>query len=242
MSSHTIGNAVYHIYIVKAYWLTTVRNMIARLAVWMVLGAGQGYYILAIDLLVPYGCYVGIILKCVGMPINVFWYALHTTNENITLQLIAILENPLPWPGPGALLILAPPCSSWTRVSRGTTMRSRLNPLGLQYNFVLDGNLCISRFLVSKLSGCILLFHLTHILKIWYDLEFNHIILFITSRSLSLYLCSKHSNVWGGPIASSYPLSSIAQAGTHCHDRRGGILLLDPGAANGIGRLSALSS
>ena len=57
----------------------------------------------------------------------------------------------LTWPGPGALLILAPPCSSWTRVSRGTTMRSRLNPLGLTYQFVLDGNLTIARFLVAKL-------------------------------------------------------------------------------------------
>ena len=49
--------------------------------------------------------------------------------------------------GPGALLLLAPPCSSWTRVSRGTTMRTKLNPLGLDYQFVKEGNLTIARWL-----------------------------------------------------------------------------------------------
>lgn len=49
--------------------------------------------------------------------------------------------------GPGSLIILAPPCSSWTRVSRGTTMRSRLNPTGLDYTFVAEANLTISRLL-----------------------------------------------------------------------------------------------
>ena len=49
--------------------------------------------------------------------------------------------------GPGALLVLAPPCSSWTRVSRGTTMRTKMNPLGLSYEFVLEANITIGRLL-----------------------------------------------------------------------------------------------
>ena len=47
--------------------------------------------------------------------------------------------------GPGALVLCAPTCSSWTKVARGTTMRSRVNPLGVDYKFVADGNLTISR-------------------------------------------------------------------------------------------------
>ena len=49
--------------------------------------------------------------------------------------------------GAGAMVLAAPPCSSWTRVSRGTTMRTRLNPMGLCYNFISAGNLTIARLL-----------------------------------------------------------------------------------------------
>ena len=49
------------------------------------------------------------------------------------------------FPGPRSLLVFAPPCSSWTRVSRGTTMRTMLNPMGLAYEFIQAANLTISR-------------------------------------------------------------------------------------------------
>ena len=52
--------------------------------------------------------------------------------------------------GPGALILCAPPCSSWCRVSRGTTWRTRLNPMGLGYAFVMTGNLVIARLLDYK--------------------------------------------------------------------------------------------
>lgn len=58
--------------------------------------------------------------------------------------------------GAGAMVLAAPPCSSWTRVSRGTTMRTRLNPLGLCYDFISAGNLTISRLLGMYL-------HVTHV-------------------------------------------------------------------------------
>ena len=53
--------------------------------------------------------------------------------------------------GPGSLILCAPPCSSWCRVSRGTTWRTRLNPLGLDYSFVEHGNLAVSRLLGTLL-------------------------------------------------------------------------------------------
>ncbi len=43
------------------------------------------------------------------------------------------------------MLLLAPPCASWTRVSRGTSMRSRINPLGCSYDFVQEANITIAR-------------------------------------------------------------------------------------------------
>ena len=52
--------------------------------------------------------------------------------------------------GAGALLLCAPTCSSWCRVSRGTTWRTTLNPMGLDYQFVSDGNLTISRQVKGK--------------------------------------------------------------------------------------------
>ena len=48
-------------------------------------------------------------------------------------------------PGPGTLVVLAPPCGSWGRVCRGTSMRSILNPLGCAFEFVHQANLTISR-------------------------------------------------------------------------------------------------
>lgn len=57
--------------------------------------------------------------------------------------------------GPGSLLLCAPPCSSWTRVSRGTTWRTRLNPLGLSYRFIEAANLTISRLtLILMVAEC----------------------------------------------------------------------------------------
>ena len=71
-------------------------------------------------------------------------------NQNLKLEAnSACLSNASPCAGPGALLILAPPCASWCRVSRGTTWRTRLNPLGLQYEFVKLANLTIGRLLES---------------------------------------------------------------------------------------------
>ena len=47
---------------------------------------------------------------------------------------------------PGCLCVLAPVCASWTRVSRGTSLRSFVNPFGdLEANFVVEANLMISR-------------------------------------------------------------------------------------------------
>lgn len=45
------------------------------------------------------------------------------------------------------MILCAPLCSSWTRVSRGTSKRTRLNPLGLDFRFVTDANLTIARLL-----------------------------------------------------------------------------------------------
>ncbi|CAK9114626.1 unnamed protein product, partial [Durusdinium trenchii] len=58
--------------------------------------------------------------------------------------------------GPGTLLLRAPPCSSWTRVSRGTTWRTMLNPMGLSYAFVESANLTISRLtLILLVAECV---------------------------------------------------------------------------------------
>lgn len=47
---------------------------------------------------------------------------------------------------PGAFNLLAPDCGSWTVVSRGTSLRSCINPLGRSsLPFVANGNTTISR-------------------------------------------------------------------------------------------------
>ena len=49
--------------------------------------------------------------------------------------------------GPDALNLLAPTCSSWSLVSRGTSLRSPINPCGrASCDFVNDGNVTISRW------------------------------------------------------------------------------------------------
>lgn len=48
--------------------------------------------------------------------------------------------------GPGSLVMCAPTCSSWCRVSRATSCRTILNPAGDEsIPFVREGNLTISR-------------------------------------------------------------------------------------------------
>ena len=51
-------------------------------------------------------------------------------------------------PGAGALILCAPPCSSWCRVSRGTSWRTTLNPMGLDYRFIESANLTVARLLI----------------------------------------------------------------------------------------------
>ena len=46
---------------------------------------------------------------------------------------------------PGCLCLVAPDCRSWGTPARGTSWRSKLNPLGLGYNFVVAGNRMASR-------------------------------------------------------------------------------------------------
>ena len=46
----------------------------------------------------------------------------------------------------------APPCSSWCRVSRGTAWRTTMNPLGLNYEFVQEANMCIGRSRLFSIS------------------------------------------------------------------------------------------
>ena len=159
MPSPAVGTVLYYLYIIYIYIYYYFINILINQCEKhdREVGSMDGpwsrpgiLYIRTYIWYVPYGCYSGHYfdhlicqLMCLDIPFK--------PRMNFTLQLIAILENRLTWPGPGALLLLAPPCSSWTRVSRGTSMRSRLNPLGLNYRFVLDGNLTIARFLVSKL-------------------------------------------------------------------------------------------
>lgn len=51
---------------------------------------------------------------------------------------------------PNALLLLAPECSSWTVVSRGTSLRTMINFWGdMSTEFVRKGNLMMSRSLWS---------------------------------------------------------------------------------------------
>ena len=48
--------------------------------------------------------------------------------------------------GPNAFNLLAPTCSSWCLCSRGTTLRSAVNPLGRSsLGFVQEANLCMAR-------------------------------------------------------------------------------------------------
>ena len=47
---------------------------------------------------------------------------------------------------PGALHVMAPVCSSWTRISRGTSWRTKMNYMGdLSSKWVVDANSMVSR-------------------------------------------------------------------------------------------------
>ena len=56
---------------------------------------------------------------------------------------------------PNAMNVLAPPCGSWSFVSRGTSDRSPINPDGrASTDFVTDGNMTIARRGICSLSAC----------------------------------------------------------------------------------------
>ena len=46
---------------------------------------------------------------------------------------------------PGCLGLLAPDCRSWGTPARGTTFRNWINPMGVGYDFVVQGNRMASR-------------------------------------------------------------------------------------------------
>ena len=91
-----------------------------------------------------------------GWPSGLLWEQARPCKKFIcsTFRPCTIINMHCSWfihgSGPGSLLLLAPPCSSWTRVSRGTTMRTKMNPMGLSYPFVIDGNLTMSRLLARS--------------------------------------------------------------------------------------------
>ena len=49
---------------------------------------------------------------------------------------------------PGCILLAGPDCRSWCLPSRGTTKRSFINVLGVGHEFVQQGNMMASRWLV----------------------------------------------------------------------------------------------
>lgn len=52
---------------------------------------------------------------------------------------------------PGGLHVYAPVCASWTRISRGTSLRSHVSPLGnCDSTFVVGGNFMIARLFGSR--------------------------------------------------------------------------------------------
>lgn len=64
-----------------------------------------------------------------------------TRRHRPRLALVMLLQS-----SPGALHLFAPVCSSWTRISRGTSLRTCINCFGdLSVPFVQTGNLMISR-------------------------------------------------------------------------------------------------
>ena len=55
--------------------------------------------------------------------------------------------------GPGSLTLAAPDCSSWTLISRGTSLRNAVNCFGnLNLSWIRGANLMISRSLCCKVS------------------------------------------------------------------------------------------
>ena len=60
----------------------------------------------------------------------------------LRLAMICVLQE-----GPNSLNVLAPDCGSWSSVSRGTSLRTKVNPLGRQgLDFVHRANGMISRW------------------------------------------------------------------------------------------------
>ena len=55
---------------------------------------------------------------------------------------------------PAGLHVMAPDCSSWTRISRGTSMRDALCTLGrVDLQWVRNGSLMIARLLAHDIVG-----------------------------------------------------------------------------------------
>ena len=46
---------------------------------------------------------------------------------------------------PGCIGLIAPDCRSWGAPARGTTWRNWINPMGVGWDFVMDGNKMASR-------------------------------------------------------------------------------------------------
>ena len=46
---------------------------------------------------------------------------------------------------PGCISLIAPDCRSWGAPARGTTWRNWINPLGVGWEFVVQGNKMASR-------------------------------------------------------------------------------------------------
>lgn len=66
----------------------------------------------------------------------------------------------------GALHIFAPVCASWTRISRGTSWRTFINPFGdLSSGWVRDANLMVSRPAKERL--CMSLIFPTRLFNVW---------------------------------------------------------------------------
>ena len=55
---------------------------------------------------------------------------------------------------PGCVGLIAPDCGSWCAPSRGTSMRSGINVMGIARDFVTAGNIMVSR------QGCVTVRHI----------------------------------------------------------------------------------
>lgn len=123
--------------------------------------------------------------------------------------------------GGGALVMAAPPCSSWCRVSRGSTWRTTMNPLGLNYDFVQEANICIGRFLVPSTGPdfcprLVAIFLVVTAANACWVMEqpsgssdclpfhprmdwfFNEVVYVAGLKALGIYACHRHSGATSG--------------------------------------------